>query len=157
MAIDKYESQIQHSLYGRKFGLDNGGFAVALPGVRIPTEVATTADAATPLTGYGVSALTGSTAQYLLAAPAAIGIEKIVVNASTLSTARMTLVRSTANGACAFGGSTANGAASGVAITMDGNAASIRLIAISTSVWQPIGNIGTFPSTRIAMNITTSS
>ncbi len=34
MAVDKYDSQIQHSLYGRQFGLDKDGFAVGLPGVR---------------------------------------------------------------------------------------------------------------------------
>jgi hypothetical protein len=155
MAIDKYESQIQHSLYGRKLGLDNAGFVVGNPGQRIPTEIATTADVTTPLTGYGASALTGSTAAYVLAAPAAVGLEKIVVNASTLSTAVMSLVRSTANGACAFAGSTANGAATGVKITLQANGAGVRLVSFSTGVWTPVASLVT--SSAQTMTITTSS
>lgn len=155
MAINEYKDQIQHSLYGRKFGLDVNGFAVGFAGARTPTETLTTADVATPLTGYGASALTGSTAAYLITAPVAIGIEKVVVNASTLSTAVMSLVRSTANGACAFAGSTANGAATGVKITLTANGAGVRLVAFSTSVWTPVSSLVT--SSAQAMSITTSS
>lgn len=156
MAINKYETQIQHSLYGRLLGLDTAGFAVGLPGVRTPTETVTTAEAATPITGYGATALTGSTAAYLISAPTAIGLEKVVVNASTLSTAVMSLVRSTANGAaCAFAGSTANGAATGVKITLQANGCAVRLMSFSTGVWTPVGVVVT--SSAQAVSITTSS
>jgi hypothetical protein len=155
MAVDKYGSEILHSLYGRLFGFDGRGFIVGPSGQRTPTEIATTAAAATPLTGFGASALTGSTAAYVLAAPEAIGIEKIVVNASTLSTAVMSLVRSTVNGACAFAGSTANGAATGVKITLQANACAVRLMAFSTAVWTPVGVVVT--SSAQAVAITTSS
>jgi hypothetical protein len=155
MPINEYKDQIQHSLYGRQLGLDTRGFAVGFPGPRIPTETATTADVVTPLTGYGASALTGSTAAYVITAPVAIGIEKIVVNASTLSTAQMSLVRSTANGACAFAGSTANGAATGVKILLQANGAAVRLVAFSTGVWTPVGTLVT--SSAQVVTITTSS
>lgn len=153
MTITKYESQIRHSLYGRKLGLDGNDFLVGeFSGSRIPTEIATTANAATALTGYGASALTGSTAAYLLGPPAAVGIEKIVVNASTLSTAVMSLVRS---GSVAFAGSTANGAATGVKITLQANGCAVRLVAFTTDVWTPVGV--TVTSSAQAISITTSS
>jgi len=156
MPITKYDSQIRHSLYGRKLGLDGNDFLVGeFSGSRTPTEIVTTANAATPLTGYGASALTGSTAAYLLAAPAAVGIEKIVVNASTLSTAIMSLVRSTANGACAFAGSSANGAATGVKITLTANGCAVRLMSFTTDAWTPVGV--TVTSSAQAISITTSS
>jgi hypothetical protein len=154
MAVDKFESQIQHSLYGRRFGFDGNGFAVGTPGVRIPVE---SLSAASTMAGTGLTVLTGSTATFTLAAPAAVGIEKIILNASTLSTAVMTVIRSTASGACAFLGSTANGDATGTTLTLQANGASVRLVGITTGVWAPIGNVGNITSSGKIMNITTAA
>lgn len=157
MAIDKYESQIQHSLYGRKWGLDNNGYGVGLPGVRVPTELTT---AGSTLTNYGLSVLSGSTDAWTLTAPLVAGIEKIVVNASTLSTATMSVVRSTANGACAFAGSTEAGggaAGNGRRINLQQYGTAVRLISISSAVWAPVSNIGTVFSTAMAYTVSTSS
>jgi hypothetical protein len=161
MPIDKYESQIQHSLYGRKLGLDNAGFAVGVPGVRIPTETATTAGAATALTGHGLSVLTGSTAAYLLAAPLVAGIEKIIVNASTLSTATLSVVRSTALGDCSFLGTTSAGGiastAPGLRINLVACGAAARLVSVSSACWAPVGYTGNITSSAYTYTVSTSS
>ncbi len=161
MPISEYKDQIQHSLYGRRLGLDKDGFAVGLPGVRIPTETVTTAAAATALTGYGVSVLTGSTAAYLLAAPGVAGIEKILINASTLSTATLSAVRSTASGDCSFLGTTSAGGiastAPGVRLNLVACGAAVRLVSVSSAVWAPIGYTGNITSSAYTYTVSTSS
>ena len=157
MPIDKYEGQIQHSLYGRKLGLDNAGFAVGVPGVRIPTEFST---AGSTMTNYGLSVLSGSTDAWTLQAPLVAGVEKIVVNASTLSTATMSIVRSTANGACSFIGSTEAGggaAGNGRRINLIAYGGAVRLVSVSSAVWAPVGNVGNVVSSGITYSVSTSS
>jgi hypothetical protein len=140
MPIDKYESQIQHSLYGRKLGLDKEGFAVAVPGVRVPSEFST---AGSTLTNYGISVLSGSTDAWTLPAPQAIGIRKTIVNASTLSTATLSVVRSTANGACSFLHTTATGgiANGGTRINLLNVGSAVEMVSISTAVWAVTANV----------------
>lgn len=158
MPIDKYESQIQHSLYGRKFGLDSVGYGVGLPGVRIPTEFTT---AGSTLTGHGLSVLSGSTDAWTLAAPLVAGVEKIVVNASTLSTATLSVVRSTALGACSFLGTTSAGGiastAPGIRINLVACGAATRLVSVSSAVWAPVGYTGQITSSAYTYTVSTSS
>jgi hypothetical protein len=154
MAIDRYQDEIATSLRGNDLGFDRERRLAGMTGVRFPTEFLT---AASTMATNGLTALSGSTATFTIQAPLVAGVEKIIVNASTLSTAVMTVVRSTAAGACAFLGSTANGAASGVSVTLQAQGASVRLISISSDVWATVGNVGNITSSGKIMNITTSS
>ena len=158
MAIDKYESQIQHSLYGRMLGLDNRGFLVGDPGERVPTEFST---AGSTLTNYGLSVLSGSTDAWTLTAPRVAGVMKIVVNASTLSTAAMGLVRSTADGACFFLGSSAAGGLGstnpGVRINLVSAGAAVVMVSVSSAAWAPVSYTGNSTSTAYTYTNTTSS
>lgn len=94
MAIDKHGDDILSSIKGRRFGIDSDGHGVGLSGLRAPVETST---AASTLTGYGVSVLTGSTASHTLPKPSANGVIKTVINASTVSTATMTITRATSD------------------------------------------------------------
>lgn len=94
MAIDKHQSEMITSIHGRRFGLDSDGHAVGVSGVRAPVETST---AASTLTAYGVSILTGSTASHTLPAPAADGVMKTIINASTVSTATMSITRASSD------------------------------------------------------------
>lgn len=159
MPINEYKDQIQHSLYGRKLGLDANGFAVGVPGVRIPTEIST---APSTMASYGMTAMTGSTgAFWTLGPPMAAGVEKIVINASSASTAVLGIVRSTALGDCSFLGSTSAGGiastAPGVRITLTACGAAVRLVSVSSAVWAAIGYTGNITSSAFTYNVTTSS
>jgi len=141
MPIDRYNDEIQKSLLGGRLGFDNRDFLVGPAGSRIPTETATTAGVATPLTNYGLSVLTGSTATYLLEAPLVAGVEKIIVNASTLSTATMSVVRASSGSGTSFlattiAGGTANG---GVRLNLLNCGSAVRLVSISSAIWAPVG------------------
>ena len=94
MAIDKHASEIVTSIHGRRLGLDSEGHVAGPSGLRAPVETST---AASTLTAYGVSVLTGSTASHTLPAPSADGVMKTVINASTVSTATMTITRATSD------------------------------------------------------------
>jgi len=154
MALTLWASAIRKSILGARLGLDDGEFLTGPIGFREPYESLT---AAATMATAGVTALSGSTATFTLQAPGRAGICKTIINASTLSTAIMTIVRSTANGACAFLGSTANGAASGVSLTLQAQGCSVELVSISSDVWAPRGNVGNITSSGKIMNVTTSS
>lgn len=159
MPMNKYENEMQHSLYGRKFGLDASGFLVGNPGERQPSELTT---AASTLTNFGVSVLSGSTADFTLPAPRVPGIIKTIVNASTLSTATMGIVRSTADGfACAFLGSTVAGGmgstSPAVRLNLVACGAAVTLCSISSAIWAPIGFTGNITSSAYTYSFSTSS
>lgn len=139
MAIDQHGDEVLHSIYGRKFGIDKGGHAAGLAGVRMPYEAST---AASTLTSYGMSVLSGSTASHTLGAPPAIGVTKTIINASTISTATMTIVRN--DSSVTFLGSS-TGSTNGVGLTLVGNAA-VSLVGISSAAWAPFGT-ATFATT----------
>ena len=80
-----------HSLYGRKLGLDKDGFLVGHPGARVGVETST---AASTLDNSGTSVLTGTTALHTLGGAVAPGVRKTIINASSVSTATMTIRRS---------------------------------------------------------------
>lgn len=83
MAIDRHDSQIRHSLYGRKLGLDNNDLLTGLPDVRVATETVT---AASTLMKGGTSLLSATAATvYELPPPSAdlIGVRKRLINGST--------------------------------------------------------------------------
>jgi hypothetical protein len=158
MPIDRYQDEIQTSIRGSELGFDNTRRLVGPPSYRIPTEFSTAGSTLDERGGLAV--LSGSTDAWTLRAPLVAGVEKIVVNASTLSTATMSLVRSTANGACAFAGSTeAGGGANGNGrrINLQQYGTAVRLVSISSAVWAPVGNIGTVFSTAMAYTVSTSS
>lgn len=131
MAIDKHDDEILTSLHGRKLGIDRQGYLVGVPGVRDGYEAST---AASTLTAYGMSVLSGSTDTWTLGAPPAIGVEKQIINNSSLSTATLSIVRSSSGSGVTFAGSTANGGG-GVRINLLNNGAGITLIGISTVAW----------------------
>lgn len=159
MAIDKYESQIGHSLYGRQLGLDHGGYLVGTPGHRMPTEFST---GGSTLSNHGLSVLSGSTDSWTLPAPRVAGIRKVILNASTLSTAAMAIVRSTADGYdCAFFGSTVAGGLGSTAPTIRINLVAagqaVELISVSSRIWAPIGFNGNITSSAQTYTLSTSS
>ena len=122
---------VLHSLYGRKLGVDALGYLVGPRGVRAGWE-ASTATAA--LTDYGTSILSGSTDVWTLGAPPSIGAEKFITNASSISTATLSIVRSSSGSGVTFEGSTANGGG-GVRINLLNNGAGITLIGLSSAKW----------------------
>ena len=145
---------ILHSIYGRKLGVDRHGHVGGPLGYKEPYE---SVSAASTLADTGTSVLTGSTLVFTLAAPPAVGVQKELINASSVSTATMSVVRSTANGACSFlpctSGTTAAGDSTDVKrLNLLNVGAAVRLRAISTAQWA----VMTFPSS-LYFTISTSS
>lgn len=147
MALDKHGSEILTSLHGRRLGLDSDGYVVGTPGSRQPIENST---AASTLAGSGFSYLSGSTASHTLPAPSAPGVMKIIVNASSVSTATMTITRdSSAHG---IWGST-GGDATGAALSLINAGSAVTLIGVSTSLWA----LASSPPSTLWQSISTSS
>jgi hypothetical protein len=140
MAANKWGEQIRTSKHGRELGLDGGRYLVGVPGMREPFESLT---AASTMETFGTSVLSGTTAAFTLLAPQAIGQQKEIVNASSISTAAMAIVRSTANGACNFlpcTSGTTEGATEGNVkrLNLINVGARVVLRAVSASQWAPI-------------------
>ena len=147
MTIDKHGSDIRTSIHGRRFGLDGDDFLTGHSGVREPYESST---AASTLTAYGLSVLSGSTASHTLGAPPAIGVTKTIVNASSLSTAAMTVTRATSS--ISFLGST-GGDPAGAAFSLINAGSAVTLIGISASQWAMTAS----KASSLYMTISTSS
>lgn len=140
MAANRYGSEIQTSIRGRELGFDNDRFLVGPLGLREPLE---SLSAASTMETFGTTVLTGSTATFTLLAPEKIGQQKEIINASSVSTAAMAIVRSTANGACNFlpvTSGTTEGATEGNVkrLNLINVGARVVLRAISTAQWAPI-------------------
>lgn len=123
------------SLHGRKAGIDFDDQLTGLNGVRAPVELSTGTEA---LRTHGVSVLSGTTAVWTLGAPPAIGAMKTIINGSSLSTATLSVVRSSSSSGVTFGGSTANGGG-GVRINLLNNGSAVTLVGVSTVAWMPLG------------------
>jgi hypothetical protein len=141
MPLTLYSTEIQTSVRGRELGLDNQRRLVGPPDYRTPTELSTAGSTLDERGGLAV--LSGSTDVWTLRAPLVPGVNKYVVNASTLSTATMSLVRSTANGACSFLGTTIAGGIAGgtVRLNLLNSGSAIHLISVSSAVWAPVSNM----------------
>jgi hypothetical protein len=140
MAANRYGAEIQTSIRGRNLGFDNDVFLVGPLGLREPLE---SLSAASTMETFGTTVLTGSTATFTLLAPEKIGQQKEIINASSISTAAMAIVRSTANGACNFlpvTSGTTEGATEGNVkrLNLINVGARVVLRAISTAQWAPI-------------------
>lgn len=140
MAANRWGEQIQTSLRGRELGLDNDRFLAGPPGFREPFESLT---AASTMESFGTTVLSGSTATFTLLAPEKIGQQKEIINGSSISTAAMAIVRSTANGACNFlpcTSGTTEGATEGNVkrLNLINCGARVVLRAVSASQWAPI-------------------
>lgn len=99
MPIDNHDKDIVHSLYGRKFGIDNRGFLTGCPDVRHGTETILTTALSTLAPG-GTSILQATAAAvYELVPPSAsmVGVQKRVIHNSTGAVNQL-LKLSTANG-----------------------------------------------------------
>lgn len=131
MPLSNWADKIRTSIRGRRLGLDDFGFVVGTPGQRHPYESLTSAST---MANSGLTVLSGSTATFTLQAPPAIGVEKTIVNGSSVSTAQMTVVRSTAAGPCSFFFSTGT-ERDGVRTDLINSGAAIDLVAVSTSRW----------------------
>jgi len=140
MALNRWISSIRTSLRGERLGLDDGEFLVAPKGYREPFE---SLSAAATMENCGVTVLTGSTATFTLQAPGRAGITKEIINASSVSTAQMAIVRSTANGGCTFLSLSSAFGSSGdqtiVRVNLTNVGAFVKLRAISTSQWAAVG------------------
>lgn len=156
MTATRHQSDILTSIRGRELGLDNDRFLCGPLGYREPFE---SLSAASTMESFGTSVLTGSTATFTLLAPEKVGQQKEIINASSVSTAAMAIVRSTANGACSFlslssnYGSTAGGDSSDVKrlnLIFVGSAVALR--AVSTAQWAIVSR----PTTAM-LSISTSS
>lgn len=147
MAIDKHEDEIQTSLHGRRFGLDPAGYLVGTPGLRMPYEEST---AASTLTAYGLSHLTGTTADHTLGGPPAVGVTKTIVNASSVSTATMKITRSSS--AIDFYFSTGSNK-EGAVINLLNAGSAVTLIGLTTSRW----GLSVSKASSLYFTVTTSS
>lgn len=155
MAANRFGDDIQTSIRGRELGLDNDRFMAGPRGWREPFEALS---AASTMDSFGTTVLTGSTATFTLLAPEKIGQQKEIINGSSVSTAAMAIVRSTANGACSIASlSTIHGALAADAepakrlnLIFTGSAVALR--AISASQWAVVGR----PSTTF-LTMSTSS
>lgn len=119
---------------GRKYGVDHKGYIVGQVGHRDPVELSTGTEA---LRTHGVSVLSGTTAVWTLGAPPAIGAMKTIINGSSLSTATLSIVRSSSGSGVTFGGSTANGGG-GVRINLLNNGSGVTLVGVSSVAWMPL-------------------
>ncbi len=140
MTATRFQDQIQTSVRGRELGLDNDRFMCGPLGWREPFE---TLSAASTMETFGTTTLTGTTATYTLLAPEKVGQQKEIINASSISTAAMAIVRSTANGACNFlpvTSGTTEGATEGNVkrLNLINAGARVVLRAISSAQWAPI-------------------
>jgi hypothetical protein len=123
-----------HSIYGHKLGVDKDGFLVGPNGLREGVETIT---AASTLDNVGVSVLTGTTLSHTLGGAPAPGVRKTIINASTVSTATMSISRSST--AISFMGSTSTDTVGGgTKLSLLNSGSLVELIAISTSVWAPL-------------------
>lgn len=155
MALNRLGADILHSLVGAQFGLDRHGRLVGHNGVRAPYEDATVGST---IDTNGTSVVTGSTGTVTLAAPLFRGIDKEVIWASTVSTAALALVRSTADGACSFlantSGTTAAGGNTDVKrINLINVGGVLKLRSISSEQWA----ISARPASSLYYTISTSS
>lgn len=155
MAGNRYQGEIQTSVRGRELGLDNDRFLCGPLGYREPTETLTSAST---MESWGTTFLTGSTAVFTLLSPEKQGQQKEIVSLSSVSTATMSVVRSTANGACSIASlSTQYGALAADAepakrLNMLFTGTAITLRAVSTSQWAVVAR----PSTTF-LTMSTSS
>lgn len=159
MPISALREFIHTSIRGREIGLDHSRRLVGIPGMRHAPEFST---AGSTLDNVGgMSVLSGSTDAWTLPAPLGVGVEKTIVNASTLSTAAMAIVRSTAQGACGFLGSTSAGGiastAPGVRFNLIGCGAAVKFISVSSAIWAPVGVVGNLTSSAMTYTVSTSS
>ncbi len=136
------------SLHGRKAGIDFDDQLTGLNGVRAPVELSTGTEA---LRTHGVSVLSGTTAVWTLGAPPAIGAMKTIINGSSLSTATLSVVRSSSSSGVTFGGSTANGGG-GVRINLLNNGSGVTLVGVSSAAWMPL-----CMASSLFMTVSTSS
>lgn len=155
MAANRWGADIQTSIRGRELGFDNDRFLVGPLGWREPFEALT---AASTMETYGTTALSGSTAAFTLLAPEKVGQVKEIINASSISTAAMAIVRSTANGACGFlpvTSGTTEGATEGNVkrLNLINVGSRVVLRAISTSQWAPTS----FPQSSLYFTLSTTS
>jgi hypothetical protein len=121
-----------HSIYGHRLGVDKDGFIVGPPGARVGAE---SVASASTLDNTGVSVLTGSTASHTIGGAPAAGVRKTIINASSVSTATMSISRSST--AIAFYGST-GGYLDGAKISLLNSGSAVELISVSTSAWAPL-------------------
>lgn len=128
-ALTDLKNKFLTSIHGRKFGVDHNGFTIGHNGYRLPYEQST---AASTLANYGTSILSGAAATHTLNAPPSIGARKEIINASSVSTATMNIIRSSSGSGVTFSGSTALG---GVNISLIGRGAAVDLVAISSLEW----------------------
>ena len=139
-SLDYWKSKFLTSVHGRKLGIDHNGFVVGHPGNRMPYEAST---AGTTLANHGLSVLSGSTASWTLNGPPAIGVEKEIINASSLSTATMTILRSSSGSGVTFLANTSGTTElTAVAITLIQRGSGVKLRAVSTSQWAVTSFIG---------------
>jgi hypothetical protein len=155
MAATRHQSDIQTSIRGRELGFDNDRFLCGPLGYREPFE---TLAAASTMETFGTTTLTGTTATYTLLAPEKLGQLKEIINASSISTAAMAIVRSTANGACNFlpvTSGTTEGATEGNVKRLNLIQVGSRVVlrAISSAQWAPIS----FPQSSLYFTLSTSS
>jgi hypothetical protein len=152
MPIDRYQDEIQTSIRGNDLGFDNQRRLAGMTGNRIPTEFSTAASTLDERGGFAM--LSGSTDVWTLRAPLAAGVEKIIANVSTVSTATQSVVRSTALGACSFSGTTVGSglAGGGVRINLLNSGSAVRLVSASSAVWVPVS----FGTTLYYTNSTSS-
>lgn len=136
------------SIHGRKAGIDHLDQMVGLNGVRDAVELSAGTEA---LRTHGVSVLSGTTAVWTLGAPPSIGAKKTIINGSSLSTATLSVVRSSSGSGVTFGGSTANGGG-GVRINLLNNGSGVTLIGVSSAAWMPLNM-----QSSLFMTVSTSS
>ena len=145
-ALTDFKNKFLTSVHGRKLGIDHQGFTVGHIGQRLPYENST---AASTLANYGTSFLSGSTATFTLNAPPAIGAEKSILNCSSVTTATMTVIRSSSASGVTILGSTGVG---GVRINLLNAGAGVTLVAQSSLVWalKATATLGTTPYVSIS-------
>jgi hypothetical protein len=155
MAANRWATDILTSIRGRLLGIDPDQFLVGPLGYREPLE---SLSAASTMESFGTTVISGTTASYTLLAPERIGQQKEIVNASSISTAAMAIVRSTANGACGFlpvTSGTTEGATEGNVkrLNLINVGAHVVLRAVSSAQWAPIS----FPQSSLYFTLSTTS
>jgi len=147
--LETLRSSIKTSLYGRRVGLDNDGYLVGPPSIKVQVEDITTTSATTA-SAYGYTKVSGLASsqgpvQHNLPHPV-VGVEKTLILACTSTGSQQFLCQSGESIVSASDGSTK------ALINLLGPGGSITLVGVTTSQWAVRGGAG-YSSTALAQNV----
>ena len=149
VTLEGLRSQILTSIFGRRFGLDSGNYAVGFKGTRSPVQSVTSATTGTTVDFGGTALVSIATAAstFALAAPVP-GAEMAIVNSSTGVGAFLTL---------ASGNFVTTAGSTTTQVKVGGQGASVIIRGISTALALVLGNYPQVPTSAASTSFAPAS